>query len=261
MKRSPDRGPAIRSEGPWPFKTRHRFVRGGHHLIWRSRQNRKGLLRAERGQKGHLAPLWQRQSYNRLIGVLFSIGAALFMLGVGLSLFPFAAGTGPTPQQIGWVFFAGSTPFTVAAYLQLFQAANAPAFRPDADAGAARNGIAFVGWYPDNPGWLSTLAQFVGTVAFNFNTFDAIDPGADWLREDLTIWLPGLIGSVLFLVSGWLAFIETCHAHWAWLPHEIDWQIAAVNFLGCIVFLTAGVLSYRRAKRLTRLGFSGLPDL
>ncbi|MCC0067551.1 MAG: hypothetical protein H6896_11245 [Rhodovulum sp.] len=49
---------------------------------------------------------------------------------------------------------------------------------------------------------------------------------------------------MLFLVSGWLAFIETCHAHWAWRPHSLSWDITAINLLGCIAFMVSAVFGY-----------------
>ena len=62
-----------------------------------------------------------------VIAILFAFGAAMFALGCVLSLTPsLTHQAGLSPLQVNAVFFAGSIPFTTAAYLQLFQAANAP---------------------------------------------------------------------------------------------------------------------------------------
>ena len=232
---------AVRLHGPGPFVTRRVFRHHGRELRWPSRQFRKGLGRFEGMRREGGVPVWQSARFNWMIGLIFCVGAALFMVGAALSLLPADTPWLPSPYTVALIFFAGSIPFTSAAYLQHFQSANAPRLdAPNAPAGR----IALVGWRPRNAGWLSTLCQFAGTVAFNFNTFDAIDPSRDWLAQDLTIWLPGMVGSVLFLVSAYLAFMEVCHGYWGWKPHDLDWKIAAINLLGCVAFLTAGVLAF-----------------
>jgi hypothetical protein len=227
--------PGLITKGPGRFVTYRSYLRHGKRVLWLARQNRKGLLRHP-GQ-GEL-PLWQRPAYNWWTGGFFAIGSLLFMLGAGLSLVPNPL----TSFQIAVVFFLGSIPFTTAGFLQNFQAANAQDFSPSGpgDAGPVR----VLGWRPHSLGWLSTITQFAGTVAFNFNTFDAIDPTGAWYRQDLTIWLPGLVGSILFLVSAYFAFMETSHGYWSWKPRELDWQIVFINLLGCVFFMTAGIVSF-----------------
>lgn len=237
----PSRHPRIFSAGAWPFVTLRRYRHRGRQILWRSRQHRKGLLRRERAQEGATAPVWQSARYNWVTGLLFAVGAFLFMLGSVFTLLPPTLGA-PSALVTAITFFLGSVPFTLAGYMQHFQAANAPEFSVLPQAGARR--VTLIGWHPRNAGWLSTFTQFVGTVAFNFNTFDAIHAPAGWLAQDIAIWMPGFVGSVLFLVSGYLAFIEAGHAYWSWRPKDLDWQIVFVNLLGCIFFMTAGVLAY-----------------
>lgn len=217
------------------FVTYRRYHHLGDDIIWRARQSRKGLLKRLHGLE---TPPWQRPAYNALIGALFALGSLLFIAGCGLSLIP----NGLDPAQIASVFFIGSVPFTTAAFLQNLQAANAvDEFLPDA---SSQQRFAVIGWRPDKLGWLSAFTQFVGTVAFNFNTFDAIAPSQTWYMQDLTIWLPGIIGSVLFLVSGYLAFAEVSHGAWSWDPRDLDWQIVFINLVGCVAFMIAGVLAF-----------------
>ena len=119
-----------------------------------------------------------------------------------------------------------------AAWLQLMQSANAESLST-AD-GIKLSGYKLLGWYPGDAGWLSCALQFAGTLLFNINTFHGMSPGLDWVQQDLHIWLQNMFGSIFFLASGYLAFVETCHRSWAWLPHLLSWRITFVNLLGCI---------------------------
>lgn len=234
--------PRIHAEGPWPFTTFRAYDFIGRHIVWLDRQHRKGLLLKARALEALQVPFWQTQTYNWAIGLFFAIGSALFMLGSGLSILPHGAFI--AASTINTIFFAGSIPFTTAGYLQHLQAANASAFVPDPAAHARHGRLKLIGWYPHNAGWLSTLAQFIGTIAFNFNTFDAIRAPISADMREMFIWLPGLIGSVLFLVSAYLAFIETSRSYWSWKPHDLAWRIVSVNLLGCVAFMAASALAF-----------------
>ena len=186
--------------------------------------------------------LWMPWQLNWWIGNIFAIGSVLFAAASVLSLAPaLAQAWALNTVRINAIFFAGSIPFTIAAYLQLFQAANAGEFLPD-DAKSRQRPKLF-GWQPHDAGWLSSSLQFIGTILFNFNTFDAMIPSLMWFEEDLVIWAPNIIGSILFLVSGYLAFIETCHAHWAWKLKTISWWVVFTNLLGCVGFMISAVFA------------------
>ncbi|WP_233270559.1 hypothetical protein [Chachezhania sediminis] len=225
----------MKTMGAGRFVTFRSYHRDGRHVFWRARQHRKGLLRHP-GQR--VVPFWQLPAYNWWTGLSFSIGSCLFALGSILSLVPNPL----SAFQIAIVFFMGSIPFTTAGFLQNFQAANGTDFSPDPATPPKR--LRILGWRPHELGWLSTVTQFAGTVAFNFNTGDAIHPASEWYMQDLTIWVPGMIGSVLFLVSGYLAFVETSHGWWSWKPRDLDWNIVFINFLGCVFFMVAGIAAF-----------------
>jgi hypothetical protein len=234
--------PAVEVRGPWPFVSR-RLHPGldGALRVWQSRHHRKGL--------GHLEPLeirplrvlfrlglWMPGELNWWIGTVFALGSFLFALGSVLALLP-----APVPGlPANPVFFAGSIPFTIAAYLQLFQAANAP----DPATGAKPRRPILLGWRPRDIGWLSCALQFAGTLLFNMNTFDGMRTGLSWWRQDVAIWVPDFLGSVLFLASGQLAFAETCHAWWAWRPRSLAWWVTFTNLLGCIAFMASAFCAY-----------------
>ena len=240
----------IEAMGPWPFITRRIYRRPDRSIcVRRSRHHRKALLAVKPGGMlwadcaTLLRCLWMPQQLNWWIGIVFAIGSLLFMLGSILSLAPKLASTWSLDATaINAIFFAGSFPFTTAAYLQLFQAANAAEFSSHGVAVSQR--LVWFGWRPRDIGWLSCALQFPGTLAFNVNTFDAMLPGLNWFQQDLAIWAPNFVGSVLFLASGYLAFIETCHAHWAWKPASISWWVTFVNLLGCVGFMLSALFAF-----------------
>ena len=181
---------------------------------------------------------------NWWIGSIFALGSLLFALGSVLILVPeLAQKWSLDTSAINATFFAGSIPFTIAAYLQLFQAANAGEFSPHGRSTPKRRALLF-GWRPHDIGWLSSALQLVGTVLFNLDTLDAMLPGLDWLQQDLAVWAPNIAGSILFLASGYLAFAETCHAHWAWKPGSLSWWVTFFNLLGCVAFMISAVFAF-----------------
>ena len=219
----------IAAAGAWPFVSRRVYKLAGEvESIWTSRQHRKSLGR-RRAASSLATWVFNPQSLNWWIGCIFAIGSSLFAAGSLLTLVPQLAKASGLEANINAIFFAGSIPFTTAAWLQLFQAANA---------GRSPNqSRKLFGWRPHDVGWLSCALQFAGTILFNFNTFDGMIPGLNWFQSDLAVWTPNILGSLLFFASGYLAWIETCHAHWSFQPREIAWWIVAINLLGCISFL------------------------
>ena len=239
----------IESVGPWPFITRRTYrLPDRTRVVWRSRVHRKGLPRAGPVHAGAVAAallrgLWMPGQLNWWIAVIFALGASLFMVGSVLSLAPGLARVWSLDTDaINTTFFAGSIPFTTAAYLQLFQSANAGEFSLHGIRRTRR--VVLFGWRPHDIGWLSCALQFPGTALFNLNTFDATLSGLDWLQQDLMIWAPDVAGSVLFLLSGYLAFVETCHRHFAWRPDSISWWVTFANLLGCLAFMISAAFAF-----------------
>jgi hypothetical protein len=233
----------VESTGAWPFVTRKVAVHSdGRREVLSSRHHRKGLALAARIERRALASLWQPRELNWWIGTIFAIGAALFAIASVLYLTPDLAHSWAVEASgISALYFAGSIPFTTAAYLQLFQAANAPDWEHTSP--RLRRRLWF-GWRPRDIGWTSCALQFAGTLLFNINTFDGMNPDMSWFEEDLTVWIPNLIGSVLFLASGYLAFAETCHKHFAWIPQSLSWWITSFNLLGCVGFMVSAVFAF-----------------
>ncbi len=238
----------IEAIGPWPFITRRVYQRPDRsRTVWHSRHHRKGLPLQAAGEAEEVAVvlwscLWMPRQLNWWIGIIFTLGSLLFAVASVLGLAPALARMWSLDStEINAIFFAGSIPFTTAAYLQLYQAANADEFE-DSNMPSARRPLYF-GWQPQNIGWLSSALQLIGTILFNFNTFDAMIPSLNWFQQDLVIWAPNIVGSILFLASGYLAFIETCHVHWAWKPKSISWWVVLTNLLGCVGFMGSALFA------------------
>jgi hypothetical protein len=155
--------------------------------------------------------------WDRPIAASFAVGSACFFIG------PFPG----VVQLVGVgadavIFFVGSLFFTFAAGLELRQA-------------TLRRGVR---WGAD-VSWWSAAIQFAGTLLFNVDTFDAMQAGLDSAQEDKLVWAPDLVGSVCFLVSGLLAYTVVRGRR-----HDREWRMAAVNLLGCVLFMVSAIASY-----------------
>lgn len=222
--------------GAGKFVTLRHLALPDGHRIWLARNHRKGV-----GTVFAPRPFWQKRAFNAAMAVGFAVGSMLFAVGAILSLFPTLASVlSLTGRDVNTVFFVGSLFFTVAAYMQVFQSANAGIIPVSTDAPDLRS---FFGWRPKDPGWLSSATQFAGTLLFNLNTYDVF-LGGGWLRQDALIWGPDMLGSILFLFSGYLALVETCHDWWAWRPRTLAWWIVMVNFLGCVAFMISAIFAF-----------------
>ncbi|AKB27138.1 hypothetical protein MSSIT_0419 [Methanosarcina siciliae T4/M] len=103
----------------------------------------------------------------------------------------------------------------------------------------------WLAWQPVRIDFWVTFSQFLGTIMFNFNTFDAF-LNLGWIGQDLLIWVPDMVGSIFFQISGTLAVFEICHRWWCWRSRNIDWWITIINFVGCVAFLISAFLAYIR---------------
>lgn len=228
--------------GVGPFITFRSYEIAGRRIVWQARQHRKGLLRVARALEHLPVPLWQTRAYNQTMGATFAVGAGLFILGSVLALLPDSSAA--LTVWMNLIFFVGSIPFTVAAYMQHFQAANVSHFTLEPNPHQAHVPIRWLGWQPRDLGWLSTLTQFLGTLAFNVSTLGAVQIANPWYVLDWVVWMPDMVGSVLFLVSAYLAFMEANHALWQWRPSDLTWRIVFVNLVGCVAFMAAACTAY-----------------
>lgn len=232
------------SQGPRPFVTRrlHR-KRDGAIQVWSSRHHRKHLPAPETLLVGMVRRAFREgwllfRDWNWWIGLSFAVGSLLFIVGSVLTFLPPAEKSQLPPPEA--IFFWGSWPFTIAASMQFIQAILATPC-PGVVGYKSRR---LLGFWVSNLGWWSCFFQWIGTLLFNLCTFNGLS--SDWSHAGLLLWvaLPNLMGSVLFFLSGYLAFAETCHAYWRWSFWNLSWWVVWINGLGCLGFLISACLVF-----------------
>ncbi len=227
---------AHRSIGPFTTHVTYQQP-DGTTVEWSSRRHRKhapplswvrrrGEHAGQRQAAGH-ASWW--------MAVLFATGAACFLVA---PLPPFADLVGATADAA--VFFVGSLLFTSAATLQWLEAINADGGRPAERTGRAK----VLTFEPRRIDWWSSGVQLVGTVYFNLTTFRALQVGIESSTYDQSVWRPDALGSVCFLVSGYLAYVEVSGRPFAGPTRTLESGIVTINLLGCVAFGVAAVTSY-----------------
>ena len=172
---------------------------------------------------------WAPRRLTWWIGVLFAVGSTCFFVGP----FPgFVELVGAVVD--GLVFFVGSIFFTTAAGLQWIQTVN-----------GRGSGFRIASFEPLSLDWWSSGVQFIGTLFFNVDTFRALQQGLDAQAYDRLVWTPDAVGSACFLVSGYLAYVEVS-GHLLRPPRvrTRDWNIAAVNLVGCVAFGISAIAAF-----------------
>ena len=237
----------LKTEGVGPFVTKliFRDYSGIIHT-WESRLHRKGLEAAFlKDFKSVRKAFWNGfkkvATLNWWISMVFALGSLLFVLGSVFSLWPsLALHFKLSLLAVNTIFFLGSIPFTTAAFLQLLQVYLAnKKLSKSKDFESKKKGSNL--W---SIGFLSALFQFVGTLLFNINTFEGTKSNLSILESDLWIWIPDFAGSILFLVSGYLAFIEVGHRYWKWEIKSMSWWVVFINLLGCIAFMISAFFAF-----------------
>ena len=204
----------------------------GRVAAWSSRHHRKHASKLSRPDGEGV--WWAPRRASWWIGVLFAVGSTCFFIGP-FPGFVELVGSGAD----GLVFFVGSIFFTSAATLQWLEAINA-----DPGPDARRERFRVLAFEPHRIDWWSSGVQLVGTVLFNVDTFHALQEGLDADAYDRLVWTPDALGSVCFLVAGYLAYVEVSGGYLR--PHRrtLAWWIAAINLLGCIAFGISAVAAY-----------------
>jgi hypothetical protein len=220
-----------RATGPFTTRVEYRTPDGATR-IWSSRFQRKHASLLSRGIQAHR--WWAPQRASWWIGVLFAIGSICFMLGPAPGFINLVGSAAD-----GTVFFVGSIFFTSAALLQYLEAANA-----DPELGGGHRRLRLLTFEPHRIDWWVTLIQLVGTVFFNINTYRAMQQSFDDSNFDRLVWAPELVGSICFLISGLLAYLEVRDGGIFSAARTLEWKISTINFLGCILFMLAAIAGY-----------------
>ena len=153
---------------------------------------------------------------NLLAGVAFTLGGSLFAAGAIL------AQDGAELVAVNVTYLVGGFFFSLGGWLSVL-------------ATTARS-----------LAWSSAVVLFVGTLLFAVSLVAAFAQGFTPRQSNSWIWFPDMLGCVCFLVSGHLAMLDVGHGRVRILTHEPDWWIAAVNQIGSILFLLAGLAAFVR---------------
>jgi hypothetical protein len=223
---------ARRSIGP--FTTHVTFRRpDGSTVEWSSRSHRKHASRLSRIRRRELVH-WAPRRASWWIAVLFAAGSVCFLVA------PFPGFLQLVGAAVdGAVFFVGSLLFTSAALLQWLETINANR----GPAGAAGR-LRLLSFEPRRIDWWSAGVQLAGTLFFNATTFRALQTGLDSPSYDRLVWRPDALGSVCFLVSGYLAYVEVT-GHLLGRPRRtLESAVVTVNLVGCLAFGVSAVASH-----------------
>ena len=218
------------------FPTRIRYqLTDMEEVEWVSRKQRK---RRRLPFAGQTREWWESERISQWMCVLFMIGSFAFTLG---ALLCFDLSLPVILPAV--IFFVGSLFFTSAAYLQFLEAINVPNTSANALAGGANRAIYFA-WEPDRIDWWSTMTQFVGTLYFNFSTFNAMRMNLSLTKIDRLVWSADFLGSILFLVSSSLAYGEVASALTNPRRTSLTWWIVLSNLLGSVAFGISAITSF-----------------
>jgi hypothetical protein len=144
----------------------------------------------------------------------FGVGSALFATGAMLSVMQANA------VLTSVVYVLGAVCFTTAAGVQWRSAAD---HHPPSRI--------------KDPDWMSAAIQFVGTLYFNVMTIRALVLSIDATSVSYDeVWQPDVIGSLLFLISSWIAWHPIAREHRHHLLRGRSLLICWANMLGSVFF-------------------------
>lgn len=161
-------------------------------------------------------------SLSRWMAAAFALGSLGFVLGP----FPgYLSLVGPMVDAI--TFFVASLLFTTGGALQTVLAAP----------GRRQPG-------PGRAAWWTAVVQLIGTVFFNVTTFRALQTTLADPAYDRLVWRPDALGSICFLVSGFIAYRVSARRGWLPARDGAGWWQPATNLLGCVLFGIAALAGY-----------------
>ncbi|MFE7274197.1 hypothetical protein [Streptomyces sp. NPDC057623] len=242
--------PEQRAEGVGPFTTRLTWhLPDGGTAVWESRPaRRRGIIAvrppgssATRHTSADEAALRRLRRLNAAAATAFVIGGALFAVGAGIA----QLGSGD-PTTCASVYFAGGLFFNTGGYVSLLQVINAPRHVPGGEGRLVTHGWSRWSYEPTRVDWLSAFVLFAGTLVFAVDLLDSFLQGLSIQQINRLIWAPDVIGCVLFLISGHLAFVEICHGRLCIRRRSLGWWIVAVNQLGSVLFMISALAAFTR---------------
>lgn len=191
----------------------HHLDADGRNLEWNARWHRR---QRQHGPTGDRTVSWW-------LSVLFLVGSALFIVGGALAYTD-------TGRLADWANLAGSVPFSGGAALAVVEAKRAGSRLQ------ARQGT--VGLW-STMGGRAAIIQGVSAVGFfQIAMIAATVASLGWVATDIWLWTPSTIGSVGFVVSGWMYVAESNPAD------DIGTRASQVNLVGSTCFLVGSVAGF-----------------
>jgi hypothetical protein len=199
------------------------------------RWRRKHESRLSQVRPGAEHVLWAPHRVSWWIALLFALGSLCFLVAP-LPAFLDLVG----PQAVAGTFFVGSLFFTSAAALQWLETINTNYESEKAAGGSWR----VFAWRPHEIDWWSSGIQLVGTLFFNVTTFRGLTVAISSPSYNHLVWQPDALGSVCFLVSGYLAYVEVARRPLGRPPRALEGAVVTVNLAGCVAFAVSAVAGY-----------------
>lgn len=243
--------PDQRAEGTaGPFTTRFSWhPPGGGTAVWESRlARRRGVLAvrapgaaASRPVAADAVAIARLRRLNTIASIAFVIGGGLFAVGAAVAQFASGDAT-----ECASIYFAGGLFFNTGGYVSLLQVINAPRHAAGGEGRLTARRWQWWSYEPMRVDWVSTFVLFAGTLVFAVNLLDSFLRGLSAQQANRLIWVPDVIGCVLFLISGHLGFLEICHGRLCVRARSSGWWIVAVNQLGSALFMTSALAAFTR---------------
>ena len=242
--------PEQRAEGAGPFTTRLTWhPPDGGTAVWDSRlARRRGVLAVRppgattsRHTRADTVALRRLRRLNAIAATAFILGGALFATGAAVAQF----GSGDA-LECASIYFAGGLFFNTGGYVSLLQVIDAPRHVGGGEGRLVTRPWRWWSYEPMRVDWLSAFVLFTGTLVFAVDLLDSFLQGLSVQQVNRLIWVPDVVGCLLFLVSGHLGFVEICHGRRCVRPRSLGWWIVAVNQLGSVLFMVSAVTAYTR---------------
>ena len=199
------------------------------------RWRRKHQSRLSQVRPGAEHMLWAPHRVSWWIAVLFTLGSLCFLVAP-LPFYLNQVG----PQSVAGTFFVGSLFFTSAAVAQWLETVNTEYEEHAAAGGSLRTFV----WRPRRIDWWSSGVQLLGTLFFNITTFRGLTVAIEDPSYNHLVWQPDALGSICFLVSGYLAYVEVSGRGLRLPARTLEGGIVTVNLLGCVAFGASAVTGF-----------------
>ena len=173
---------------------------------------------------------------NLVAACAFVLGGAFFALGAA------SAQLGADGMTVDVTYLVGGFFFSLGGYVSILLTTDGTRDPGRSDAPSTR-------WWDPPPrlrARRSAVVLFVGTQFFAVSLVAAFAEGLTPRQSNGWIWLPDIVGCVLFLASGHVAMLVVGDGHVRWLPRVLGWWVVAVNQLGSVLFFLAGLAAFTR---------------